>query len=264
MDRNHPTLKLILQNSTVFGIMYLGVVFCCLKISTIGVLGYNGGMDNNILPTDEYVTFEDRAYLNPNLAVTETNQFIDNLRNTQQANNAQINQQTQRLGTDVPSDMGGLTGAQSYWTSRYQTPQTNSVVNDLRASAQASALNRLLSNQEAMWKKRYQEAYNSYQKRAWDKNNVTGTTKGDIEYEDTDEITGLTAEQDINQYDKTATVYDSTEVAKDSRSTERNKNIEVSKDANGNVTSVIINGVPHYGRDAKARYRYLKNAGLVR
>lgn len=141
-------------------------------------------MDNNILPTDEYVTFEDRAYLNPSLAVTETNQFIDNLRNTQQANNAQINQQTQRLGTDVPSDMGGLTGAQSYWTSRYQTPQTNSVVNDLRASAQASALNQALANEEAMWKKRYQEAYNAYQKRAWDKSgNSSDTDKGDISEE---------------------------------------------------------------------------------
>lgn len=153
-------------------------MFCCLKISTIGVLGYNGGMDNKILPTDEYVTFEDRAYLNPNLAVTETNQFIDNLRNTQQANNAQINQQTQRLGTDVPSDMGGLTGAQSYWTSRYQTPQTNSAVADLRATAQATALNEALANEKAKWQKRYNDAYNAYQKRSWDNQNSNGGGSG--------------------------------------------------------------------------------------
>ena len=158
--------------------MYLRVVFCCLKISTIGVLGYNGGMDNNILPTDEYVTFEDRAYLNPNLAVTETNQFIDNLRNTQQANNAQINQQTQSLGTNVPSNLGGLTGAENYWASRYQTPQTNSVVSDLRATAQAAALNQILANEQAMWKKRYNDAYRSYQKSAYNKSNSGGGSGG--------------------------------------------------------------------------------------
>ena len=143
-------------------------------------------MDNNILPTDEYVTFEDRVYLNPNLAVTETNQFIDNLRNTQQVNNAQINQQTQRLGTNVPSDMGGLTGAQSYWTSRYQTPQTNSAVADLRATAQATALNQILANEKAKWQKRYTDAYNAYQRRAWNKQNPSSGGSGlDIDTNDT-------------------------------------------------------------------------------
>lgn len=135
-------------------------------------------MDNKILPTDEYSTFEDRVYINPTLGVDSTNQFIDNLRNTQQANNAEVNQQTQSLGTDIASNLGGLTGAQSYWTSRYQTPQTNSAVADLRAAAQATALNEALANEKAKWQKRYNDAYNAYQKRSWDKSNNSGSSSG--------------------------------------------------------------------------------------
>lgn len=53
-----------------------------------------------------------------------------------------------------------------YFTSRYQTPQTNSAVANLRATAQAAALNQVLSNEQEMWKKRYNDAYRDYQKRA--------------------------------------------------------------------------------------------------
>ena len=124
-------------------------------------------MDYDILPSNENTVVENRRYLNPNLVVDETNTFIDNLRNTQQGNMEQISTQTERLGTDIPSVQGGLTGSGSYWSSRYVTPQTASVVSNLRSAAQASALNQALANEEAMWKKRYQDAYNSYQKRAW-------------------------------------------------------------------------------------------------
>lgn len=142
-------------------------------------------MDYDILPTDEFTTVENRRYLNPNLPVTATNQFIDNYRANQQAQNAQIAQQTQRLGTNVPSNLGGLTGAGSYFTSRYQTPQTNSALQDLRTAAQASALNQALANEQAMWKKRYQDAYNAYQKRQNDKTNTTDdTTEGGVDYND--------------------------------------------------------------------------------
>lgn len=124
-------------------------------------------MENvNLLPENEYTEVEGRKYLNPNLSVERTNEFIDNLRSTQQANNQQIATDTQRLGTDVSSGLGGLTGAGSYFTSRYQTPQTNLVVQNLRAAAQADALNQAMQNEQEMWKKRYQDAYRAYQKRA--------------------------------------------------------------------------------------------------
>lgn len=221
---------------------------------------------DNLLPENETVEVEGRRYLNPNLVIDETNTFIDKLRGTQGMNTQEIATQTEMLGTDIPSSQGGLMGANSYFTSRYQTPQANSAVANLRRVAQESALNQALANEQAMWKKRYDEAYRRYQKRQNDKTNLTDdpSRNGGLEYEDTEEVTGLTAEQDINRYDVDSTVYDSTEQSFDSRSTERSKNISVTKDSNGNVSSVTVNGVPSYGREARARYRYLKNAGLVR
>lgn len=135
---------------------------------------YNVNMDN-IIPTNEYTEFENRVYGNPQISLDRQNKFIDNLRATQVQQNQEVAQQTQNLGTDVASNLGGLTGSNSYWTSRYQTPQTNSVLQNLRTAAQASALNQALENEQAMWKNRYQQAYRNYQKRAWDKSNQTNS-----------------------------------------------------------------------------------------
>lgn len=130
------------------------------------------------LPENEYKEFEGRAYVEPQVSLNETNTFIDNLRAAQGKQNEQIKTDTQMLGTNVPSDLGGLTGANSYFSSRYQTPQTNAAVNNLRASAQASALNELLQNEQAMWKKRYQDAYRKYQKAAYDRSRSSGGSGG--------------------------------------------------------------------------------------
>lgn len=121
-----------------------------------------------MLPENEFVEVEGRYYSNPQLPIEENNAFIDNLRNTQQATNTQIAEQTMMLGTDVPSVEGGLGSgtASSYWTSRYQTPQTAQLIQDLRTTAQAQALNEVLQNEQAMWKQRYQNAYRNYQRRA--------------------------------------------------------------------------------------------------
>ena len=128
----------------------------------------------SFLPENEYKEFEGRRYLNPQLAVDEGNKFIDRLRSMQQDQNQQIATQTQNLGTNISTNLGGLTGANSYFTSRYQTPQTNSALANLRATAQASALNQALQNEQEMWKKRYQDAYRKYQKSAYDKANSGG------------------------------------------------------------------------------------------
>lgn len=149
-----------------------------------------------ILNDNEFVEIEGRAYVNPQTALDESNAFIENLRNTQQANNQQIQTDTYNLGTAVPSNLGGLTSPTgdtglSYFTSRYQTPQTNAVVENLRAVAQASALNQALENEQAIWKNRYQQAYRNYQKKQYDRaygggggngNNPTDeANKGDVE-----------------------------------------------------------------------------------
>lgn len=146
--------------------------------------------------TNEFTQVEDRYYLNPQLAIDESNAFIQNLRDTQAAQNAQIARQTRMLGTDVPTNLGGLTGAESYWTSRIQTPQTNALVQNLRTAAQASALNQALANEQEMWKKRYNDAYRAYQKRQNNKLNQTDYNEGEEpEYKSTSstaEITPLT------------------------------------------------------------------------
>lgn len=118
----------------------------------------------DILPENERVEFESRLYSSPQVGLDESSSFIEKLRQTQQANNQQITQDTYDLGTAVPSNLGGLTGGEGYWTSRYQTPQTNTTVANLRAAAQAQALNDVLANEQAAWKKRYQDAYRAYQK----------------------------------------------------------------------------------------------------
>lgn len=117
----------------------------------------------------------DRRYVNPQVSLNEQNAFIDNLRNTQGQDTAQIRQDTYNLGTAVPSNLGGLAGGSGYFRSRYQTPQTNSMVADLRAAAQSQALSTLLNNEIGKAKKRYSDAYRAAKKRA---NNIT-TRGGD-------------------------------------------------------------------------------------
>lgn len=132
-----------------------------------------------MLNDNEYTEFEGRKYLNPQIALDESNSFIDNLRNTQKLNNQQIQDQTYNLGSALPSHQGGLgTGlnANSYFTSRYQVPQTNSAIENLRSAAQATALNQVLQNEQEKWKKRYNDAYRKYQKSAYDKANTPATT----------------------------------------------------------------------------------------
>ena len=155
---------------------------------------------DNILPTEEFQEVEGRLYSNPQVGVDETNTFIDKLRESQGKQNQEIFTDTQMLGTDVPSNLGGLTGANSYFTSRYQTPQTISNIANLRATAQAQALNEVLANEQAKWKKKYQDAYRNYQKRQYNRaygggggimypTSGTSTVTGDVE-ERTTERTG--------------------------------------------------------------------------
>lgn len=121
------------------------------------------------MEANEYTEFEGRRYVNPTLSRDEQMAFIDNLRNTQTANNGQIQTDTYNLGTHIPMTQGGLaTGAtdpDSYFMKRYQTPQVDTQVATLKATAQAQALNDVLSNYQKQMKKRYNDAYKAYNKR---------------------------------------------------------------------------------------------------
>lgn len=115
---------------------------------------------------DDFSTVvDDRRYINPQVSLDEQNAFINNLRSTQQARNGEIAADTYNLGTAVPSNLGGLGGSGSYFNARYQTPQTNAVVADLRAAAQAQALNDAMNNELAQAQQRYNNAYKAYQRR---------------------------------------------------------------------------------------------------
>lgn len=115
---------------------------------------------------DDFSTVvDDRRYINPQVSLDEQNAFINNLRSTQGARTAEIATDTYNLGTAVPSNLGGLSGAGSYFASRYQTPQTNALVADLKMAAQAQALGEAMNNELAQAKQRYNNAYKAYQKR---------------------------------------------------------------------------------------------------
>lgn len=115
---------------------------------------------------DDFSTVvDDRRYIKPQVALDESNAFIENLRDIQGQGTEEIATDTYNLGTAVPSNLGGLSGAGSYFTSRYQTPQTNEVIANLRATAQAQALSDAMNNTIAQAKERYNKAYKAYQKR---------------------------------------------------------------------------------------------------
>lgn len=122
--------------------------------------------NKSMLPENERIEYEDRTYVNPEASLQEQNAFIDNLRNIQNQNNAEIATDTYNLGTAIPSNLGGLGGGESYFTSRYQVPQGIALASNLRATAQAQALNEVLSNELAMQKQRYNNAYKAARRRA--------------------------------------------------------------------------------------------------
>lgn len=128
---------------------------------------------------------DDRWYVDPQVALDEQNAFINNIRAEQAQNNAQIESQTRALGTQVPSQLGGLVGGGGYFRSRYQTPQTNQAIADLRATAQAQAMKQLLKNEVEKAKKAYSDAYrkaNVSEKSQSPLYDANAEIKGDIEY----------------------------------------------------------------------------------
>ena len=141
---------------------------------------------------DDYsYELEGRRYINPQVSLDEQNAFIDNLRNAQAQDNAQIEKQTYGLGMQVPSNRGGLSGGSSYFKSRYQTPQTNQAVMDLKTAAQSQALNTVLNNILAQEQKKYKDAYRAAQERS--SNNGASDTKGLF-----DKASGLKIETNSN------------------------------------------------------------------
>lgn len=121
----------------------------------------------------ETYNFEDRVYVEPTVSRNEQLGFIDRLREIENKDLQKIATDTHNLGTDVPSNLGGLsaigapnslgisgadTGSAGIWRNRIERPQTNALVADLKATAQASALDTALNNMLNQYKNRYNQA----------------------------------------------------------------------------------------------------------
>lgn len=161
--------------------------------------------------SDEVIEFEDRSYVNPQTSIDEQNQFIEKFRALQDQNQAQINQQTQALGSQVPSNQGGLVGAENLWNVQYQRPQVNAVgIENLRANNQLQALNTVMSNQQNAMANRLNQAKQAYyraQQEASKRNRASGgsgtngkTPEGDVEYKTSETV--LANLQDVPKNNK--------------------------------------------------------------
>lgn len=148
-------------------------------------------MDN-----ETYLWENDRRYIQPTLSRDEQLGFVNTLRDTMGRNTNQINTQTHNLGTDIPSNLGGLTGTKSYFNQRYQTIPLESQANTLKAAAQAKALNDLMSNYENQMKNRANQAYRAASRRA-SSGSGGGSADGEVEYEDPTETTPYETSADM-------------------------------------------------------------------
>lgn len=147
---------------------------------------------------DTILTIDGRQYINPQTGLDERMQFIDTLRDVQAQNTAEINQNTYNLGSQVPSNVGGLTGSEGLWQAQYQTPQTDAQVANLKAVAQQNALNQVTSNLQDVYQNRYKQALRNFyarRKAANDAAKQSQTPQGDVEFENSDTV--LAKLQDI-------------------------------------------------------------------
>lgn len=114
------------------------------------------------------ITINDEGLMevSPTAGRDATMSFIDTYRQLQGENTAQIGTTAHALGSDLTAQYGGLHGPSEYIKSRYQTPQTESRIANLRTTAQLAALNQLMQNEQNKWANRYNQAYRNYQKRA--------------------------------------------------------------------------------------------------
>ena len=132
---------------------------------------------------NELTTVNDRVYVNPQVSIDESNDFINNFRNIQSTNNAEVESQTHALGSDLPTFQGGLSGAGNSFISQYQTPTVNKAISDLKATVQSDALSLVLKNKLAQKQKEYNDAYKEAYKRATATTNNNNSNKetGDVE-----------------------------------------------------------------------------------
>lgn len=115
----------------------------------------------------ETLTFENKNYVSPTVSRDEQMSFVDTLRQTSAENVDRINRDTQALGSQVDPMYGGFSKGTQF-ADRYVTPQTNALVDTLKATAQQTALNQALSNLQEQYTQRYNDAYRNAKIREYD------------------------------------------------------------------------------------------------
>ena len=90
-----------------------------------------------------------QRYMNPDAHLSDSEAFLNNLRSAQAQHNAQVYSQTTNLGTypASQSNLGGLGGAESTFAAKYETAPAVSLAANLRATAQAKALETAMKNE---------------------------------------------------------------------------------------------------------------------
>lgn len=191
-----------------------------------------------------------RRYVDPNVSLNEQNAFIQNLRDTQGERNAQIARQTHNLGTDVPSNLGGLNGSEAYFNARYQTPQTNNLVGELKSAAQAQALSTALNNELGKAQKRYNDAYRAAAARSSSSSNNGGGSNLSINVNGKDQT--LIRQNDENKnrndylgFDGTNTFYTNSDGSKTYLSNPA---------AGSDVYIPFMNGISNYANGTRKEY----------
>ena len=197
---------------------------------------------------ENYVTINDEglAEVSPTASRDAQLAFIDNFRQLQGENTAQIGTQTHALGSDLTAPYGGLHGPSEYMRSRYQTPQTESRVAAMRTAAQLSALNQLMQNDQNRWNKRYNKAYSDYQRRKANSGGGGGNG-GNIIGQAYDEFGSQNTLGVANDdYDKSLAPYGTQVMPTGGYDSEGNPFFqEVALDANGNPTKTVVKEYTH-------------------
>lgn len=141
---------------------------------------------------DTVLEIENRNYINPQTGLDERMEFINTLRDVQAQNTAEINQNTYNSGSQVPSNVGGLTGSEGLWQAQYQTPQTDAQVANLKAIAQQQALNQVTSNLQDVYQNRYKQALRNFYARRKAESDAAkaSTTIGNVENNPAKTISG--------------------------------------------------------------------------
>lgn len=130
---------------------------------------------------EEVINFEDRTYVDPEVSLAEQERFMEKFRGIREQNQAQINRDTYNLGTQVPSNQGGLIGAEGLWNAQYQRPQVNAAIENLRQVGLQQAINTAMQNQQNAMSNRINQAKRAYyraQQEAYKRNSSGGGTGG--------------------------------------------------------------------------------------